>query len=109
MNLMIDRYENDPEYHQLVDECFRLRKLIENEQNPSEKMRHTIQLHEYSDFSFYHLLAASSGEGSNKQLQAVVQLDGEQPVISFEVLVHRKIILTSKSLAEAVAAYNNER
>jgi hypothetical protein len=72
-------------------------------------MRHTIQPHEYSDLSFDHLLAASSGKGSNKRLQVVVQLDGEQPVITFEVLVHRKIILTSKSLAEAVAAYNNER
>jgi len=72
-------------------------------------MRHTIQPHECRDLSFDHLLAASSGEGSNKRLQVVVQLDGEQPVISFEVLVHRKIILTSKSLTEAVAAYNNER
>jgi len=71
-------------------------------------MRHTIQPHEYKDLSFDHVLAASYGKGSNKRLQAVVFLDGEQPVISFDVLVHRKIIFTSKSLSEAVEAYNNE-
>jgi hypothetical protein len=71
-------------------------------------MRHTIQPHECSDLSFDHLLAASSGKGSDKRLQAVVQLDGEQPVISFNVLVHREIVFASKSFAEAVAAYNDE-
>jgi hypothetical protein len=71
-------------------------------------MKHTIHIHEYSKLSFGHLLAASSGKGSNKQLHAIVNLDGEQPVISFNVLVHREIVFTSKSFTEAVAAYNDE-
>jgi len=71
-------------------------------------MRHTIHPNEYSDLSFSHLLAASSDKGSNKQLYAVVHLDGEQPVIRFEVIVPRKTILISKSLTEALEAYNDE-
>jgi hypothetical protein len=65
-------------------------------------MNHTIEMAHVADYEFSHQIARSIGLDANKELTAVVKgLD-----VHYEVLDDSTLVCSTKSLAEAVSAYN---
>ena len=62
----------------------------------------TISLDDAEKYSYSHMIAAAHGGGENKVLQSIVM--GRD--IYFEVWSHKKIVMSSPKLDDAVMTYN---
>lgn len=72
--------------------------------------RHTITVEEIADWPTVAPLASAGGkDGRSKRLRAVLQMAGDRHVVEYVVTEGRDatLVLSTDSLTDAVAAYNN--
>jgi hypothetical protein len=68
-------------------------------------MRHKIKYDEVADYTFGQELAGSYGDGEHKSLKVIHHINTK--VTEYRVIEHRKLVLTTQSLSEAVQKYNS--
>lgn len=67
--------------------------------------QHTIAVSDFDGYSFKHQIASSVGRGESKSLEVVTQ-SADLTTARYEVCSKGELLLPTKSLQEAVAAYN---
>lgn len=70
--------------------------------------KHIINIEDFVNTTFEHLLASSAGKESNKQLVAVVSTGNHthSSSVTYRVVDHKEIIIETKFLGKAIQFYN---
>jgi hypothetical protein len=72
----------------------------------TERRRHTVEYDGALPYTFEHQIAGAYGDGEHKELTAVVTVDADAAIVSFEVRERKQVLESTPVLREAVRFYN---